>query len=78
MMGLKFQVWTYLPCEACTITVIIKINMIVILKLIIIILMIESFGLSHLLKWFSIGHTLGTVNVKIKLDKIQKKPYKMG
>ena len=43
MMGLKFQVWTYLPCEACTITVIIKINMIVILKLIIIILMIESF-----------------------------------
>ena len=46
MMGLKFQVWTYLPCEACTITVIIKIIMIIILKLIIItiiILTIESF-----------------------------------
>lgn len=46
MMGLKFQVWTYLPCETCTITVIIKIIMIIILKLIIItiiILTIESF-----------------------------------
>ena len=46
MMGLKFQALTHLPCEACTIVIMIKIIMIIILKLIIIIiimLMIESF-----------------------------------
>ena len=44
VMGLRFPALTHLPCEACTITTMIKTIMIIILKLIIIIiLMIESF-----------------------------------
>ena len=47
VMGLKFAASTHLPCEACTITIMIKTIMIIIWKLIIIIiitiLMIESF-----------------------------------
>ena len=47
VMVLKFSELTHLPCEACTITIMIKIITIIILKLIIIIitiiLMIESF-----------------------------------
>ena len=57
MMGLKFPALTHLPCEACTITIMIKTIIIIILKLIIIIiiiiiiiLMIESF----IKKWLKV------------------------
>ena len=83
-MVLKFPTLTHLPCEACTITIMIKIITIIILKLIIIIiiitiiiiiiiiiLMIESF-IKKWLKSLS-GFHRALYNVKIKIDKILKK-----
>ena len=79
-MGLKFPELTHLPCEACTIIIMIKIITIIILKLIIIIiitiiiiiiLMIESF-IKKWLKSLS-GFNRALYNVKIKIDKILKK-----
>ena len=71
-MALKFPELTQLPCEACTITIMIKIITIIILKLIIIIiiLMIESF----IKKWLKSlgGFNRALYNVKIKIDKILK------
>ena len=78
VMVLKFPTLTHLPCEACTITIMIKIITIIILKLIIIIiiiilikLMIESF-IKKWLKSLS-GFNRALYNVKIKIDKILKK-----
>ena len=72
VMGLKFPELTHLPCEACTIIIMIKIITIIILKLIIIIiiLMIESF-IKKWLKSLS-GFNRALYNVKIKIDKILK------
>ena len=74
VMALKFPELTQLPCEACTITIMIKIITIIILKLItiiiIIILMIESF-IKKWLKSLS-GFNRALYNVKIKIDKILK------
>ena len=78
VMGLKFPELTHVTCEACTITIMIKIITIIILKLIIIIiiiilikLMIESF-IKKWLKSLS-GFNRALYNVKIKIDKILKK-----
>ena len=77
VMVLKFPTLTHLPCEACTITIMIKIITIIILKLIIIIIiilikiMIESF-IKKWLKSLS-GFNRALYNVKIKIDKILKK-----
>ena len=85
VMGLKFPELTHVTCEACTITIMIKIITIIILKLIIIIiiiiitiiiiiiiiLMIESF-IKKWLKSLS-GFHRALYNVKIKIDKILKK-----
>ena len=79
VMGLKFPELTHLQCEACTITIMIKIITIIILKsiiiiiitIIIIILMIESF-IKKWLKSLS-GFNRALYNVNIKIDKILKK-----
>ena len=73
VMGLKYPELTHLPCEACTIIIMINIITIIILKLIIIIiilLMIESF-IKKWLKSLS-GFIRALYNVKIKIDKILK------
>ena len=74
VMGLKYPELTHLPCEACTIIIMINIITIIILKLIIIIIIILLMIESFIKKWLKSlsGFNRALYNVKIKIDKILK------